>query len=514
MSQFRPVNFNQASVRANELVANTKLGIGTHSQTSELHIKAAAPELQIEGASATMKVVASGTETTFRSDQDVKWTSADAGTVHMTLDGTSGYVGVGTTIPQEKFHVYGSPMIQHNQVYLTTTNNSWYKVGTWKAYSGDTEKGGSLKLSFLGGYLYGSQPMGESVIYARIGNNSSSRFISWKREGEVIFNDVRMQRVGSENFEYDICVKMLHYSRHTIKVECSLTDSFTKKFDSITEPSLADTTNVTGAVLLGSTDIAGKVGIGLTNPSYPLHVTGSAGNMPAMKYFNSGSTNIASGANDTITIYAAGNIYASGLVAASDERIKKNIVDADDVECLETLRLLKPKKYQYKDEINRGQQPVWGFIAQEVRDTLQYATHLGTNVVPNMYEVANVSQSNVITFTNFNTSNLEANATTIQAMTTDGKEEKVTIAEVIDEHTIRLEEDLTDWTGSVDETGNVVAGNQLFIYGQEVDDFVFIKKEAIWTIATAALQEVDRQLQETKAQLASVLTRLDALENP
>ena len=99
------------------------------------------------------------------------------------------------------------------------------------------------------------------------------------------------------------------------------------------------------------------------------------------------------------------------------------------------------------------------------------------------------------------------------------KSPKPTLSEVIDKHTIRVEEDLTDWIGSVDETGNVVAGNQLFIYGQEVDDFVFLKKEAIWTVATSALQEVDRQLQAEKAkvatletQLASVLTRLDALE--
>jgi hypothetical protein len=51
------------------------------------------------------------------------------------------------------------------------------------------------------------------------------------------------------------------------------------------------------------------------------------------------------------------------------------------------------------------------------------------------------------------------------------------------------------------------------VYGQEVDDFIFVKKEAIWTVATSALQEVDRQLQDTKAQLASVLARLDALES-
>ena len=37
------------------------------------------------------------------------------------------------------------------------------------------------------------------------------------------------------------------------------------------------------------------------------------------------------------------------------------------------------------------------------------------------------------------------------------------------------------------------------MYGQEVNDFVFLKKDAIWTVATSALQEVDRQLQAEKA---------------
>ena len=228
---------------------------------------------------------------------------------------------------------------------------------------------------------------------------------------------------------------------------------------------------------------------------------------------------------------------------------------------------------------------MWGFIAQEVRDTLPYATQLRRDVLPNIYELANVSSSNVITFVNFNTSNLESNATTlIRTKGIDGEDHDVHLVEVIDEHTIRVKEDLSAWTGSVDAEGNVITqietttltveeyealqdksgcvanisgyqnangvvsveeynaledttgyeevienytktttiypGTQLFVYGQEVDDFIFVKKEAIWTVATAALQEVDRQQQadklriaELETQLASVLARLDALES-
>ena len=41
---------------------------------------------------------------------------------------------------------------------------------------------------------------------------------------------------------------------------------------------------------------------------------------------------------------------------------------------------------------------------------------------------------------------------------------------------------------------------------------MFLKKEAIFTIATSALQEVDRQLQSEKAKVASLEARLSALE--
>jgi hypothetical protein len=37
-----------------------------------------------------------------------------------------------------------------------------------------------------------------------------------------------------------------------------------------------------------------------------------------------------------------------------------------------------------------------------------------------------------------------------------------------------------------------------------VDDFVFLKKESIWTVATSALQEVDRIQQQHGAQLADL----------
>ena len=60
-----------------------------------------------------------------------------------------------------------------------------------------------------------------------------------------------------------------------------------------------------------------------------------------------------------------------------------------------------------------------------------------------------------------------------------------------------------------DSTGKVAAvstlQNEYFLYGQEIDDFHYIDKSAIFTVVTAAVQDIDRQQQaqqETQSQMA------------
>jgi len=265
----------------------------------------------------------------------------------------------------------------------------------------------------------------------------------------------------------------------------------------------------------------GNVGIGTENPIAKFHVNGVDGRiwgLPTRTFDDTYALTYNANAyygDPTVSIWASGKIFAGdligsvgGTITASDERIKTNIIDISDGDALTTLRMLKPKKYHYKDTIRRGNESVWGFIAQEVANTLPYSTETTTNFLPNIYEMASVSNSNVITFTNFDTSSLESNASVIKVNAKDGTDHLVKLVEVIDTRTIRVEEDLSKWTGTIDEMGN-----QLFIYGQQVDDFVFLKKDAIWTVATAALQEVDRQLQAEKTRNDALEARILALES-
>jgi uncharacterized coiled-coil protein SlyX len=59
----------------------------------------------------------------------------------------------------------------------------------------------------------------------------------------------------------------------------------------------------------------------------------------------------------------------------------------------------------------------------------------------------------------------------------------------------------------VDESGNVVSGNQIFVYGEEVDDFVFLKKEIFIPICVSSIQELDRRLEADKTRIVELETQ-------
>ena len=193
------------------------------------------------------------------------------------------------------------------------------------------------------------------------------------------------------------------------------------------------------------------------------------------------------------------NIRTMGIVVLSDRRIKSNVVDIHDTTALDQIRLLKPKYYDYVDKVKRGSSSVIGFIAQDVKEVLPRAVSVADGDIPNIYETATISSNNTVTFTNFNTSNLEGLGKLITYLAED-KREELTITEVVDEHTVRVEEDLSEW------------GEQLFVWGQKVDDFHHLNKDYIFTVTTTAVQEIDRQLQAERSRNDSLEARISALE--
>jgi hypothetical protein len=56
------------------------------------------------------------------------------------------------------------------------------------------------------------------------------------------------------------------------------------------------------------------------------------------------------------------------------------------------------------------------------------------------------------------------------------------------------------------------SGSLVLVYGEVVDDFRTLCHDYIFTITTAAVQEIDRQQQADKLKIAELEARLTALE--
>ena len=83
------------------------------------------------------------------------------------------------------------------------------------------------------------------------------------------------------------------------------------------------------------------------------------------------------------------------ITYTSDRRVKKDIRDIDDNECLLLIRQIKPRKYKYIDNISRTDSDVYGFIAQEVQEIAPYMVNAKTeDYLPNIYEKSNYDKYN------------------------------------------------------------------------------------------------------------------------
>jgi hypothetical protein len=259
----------------------------------------------------------------------------------------------------------------------------------------------------------------------------------------------------------------------------------------------------------------------------------------------------------------------------SDRRIKKDIKEIDDESALQKFRLLKPSKYKYIEPMLSGRtdKEVYGFIAQEVAEVLPEGVSNdgtgseGTNQghIPNImsmcriesqsissdaYEILNTEQkSDYIKTDNTYTRHVATITKTIDPSTFNVNSstatyeitEQTKTTEAFDKNSdgkyhplIFYSKDLktirVDVVRVIDDSSFVVDTNllnvdkfkddELLLYGQKPDDFYRLNKDAIFTLAAAALQEVDRQLQAEKikvttleTQVADLLARVQSLES-
>ena len=282
-----------------------------------------------------------------------------------------------------------------------------------------------------------------------------------------------------------------------------------------------------GAVGMMIKSNTGYVGIGTNNPTHPLTISNYAqtGTITASTFIQAGNTNII--ANNTwnweFSLVTSYSIRCGGdFVFYSDSRIKKDIIDIDDSEALVKLRLIKPKKYKYKDTITRTSEEVYGFIAQEVKTVLTNGVGYQREYIPNFYCLGDIvlldEMTNRYSVTTLNNISFESlkdkdgnilnesykvkfygeNNIIYEGVVISFENNNTLIVDLDKEYILPTDLNLT---------------NKIFVYGQQITDFNVLNKEAIWTLATSALQEVDRQQQLDKLRIIELESKVLSMEN-
>jgi hypothetical protein len=261
-----------------------------------------------------------------------------------------------------------------------------------------------------------------------------------------------------------------------------------------------------------------RVGILNTSPQYTLDVAGhinvngfASRTIGSYAFFSSsGSVSTSSSSPNNYSVYASNRIAASQFEAYSDQRIKTNIQDINDASALETIRAIEPKRYTYIDKVGRGETTVWGFIAQQVGSVLDYSTKQIESYIPNIYKKANIVSNtggSILSSQDLDTSILDITKTNdnkIHLRIYIAKDDiermlEVNVKQIISGTELQLEQILDTDT------------NEVFVYGQKVNDFHTLNKDAIFTVSVAALQEVDRQLQTAKESFNNKQPTLDTM---
>ena len=276
---------------------------------------------------------------------------------------------------------------------------------------------------------------------------------------------------------------------------CALFQDTGLTFDASTNTLTAGT--FSGAVSGSSGLFTGYVGIGASGvvPFYPLHVkNGGTAAWTGGHYF-SGASTLLNAANDNRTVAAGieGGWLAlsTGVIMFSDQRIKTDIINVDIQSNLEIFRKIRPVKHGYIDKLEYGNVHKYGFIAQEVQQLLPDAVIKGTQIIPSIYTTATVV-NNVLLHFDKPIQDIKQFSIGTKLKCYDDKNEIVwvVIKAIIDTQNIEIEEKITN--------------DRLFVYGHSVDDFLQIDNDTIYTVATAALQEVDREQQADKARIAEL----------
>jgi len=196
-----------------------------------------------------------------------------------------------------------------------------------------------------------------------------------------------------------------------------------------------------------------------------------------------------------------GSILGTSWIGSSSSiKIKKDVEDLDDNECLNKLLLLKPCKYRYIDETKNfdPNKKVYGFIAEEVKEVLPEAVDDTTpSLIPNIYMMGSVN-GNILILNKELELNIEYTCYIEGGNDEDGNptapEIKIKVLKKLDENIYEIDKELN---------------GRIFVYGKIEERFNSLKKEYFHALTISAVQELHRTITRQQDKINELETKLN-----
>ena len=253
----------------------------------------------------------------------------------------------------------------------------------------------------------------------------------------------------------------------------------------------------------------GQVGVGLSSATVgKMQISGYvAGSIPQGYYTNyngsGGIHTVGYGASSfAYSLYCSNAIGCNAIGWTSDERIKTEITVVDDAWALQKVRDIECKEYHYRDPLLRKEQKTIGYIAQDIQQHLPQAVSQITDYVPDeLRPIENITWVPVDGGFKVVIPNITWKQEHTRMM-------KFYVTVMGDQEEIKLEL-------KADENNAVIFEKQystVFLYGKEVNNFLQIAKDKIYSLHHSAIQEIDRRQTADKNKIAMLEQRMALLE--